>query len=182
MFAACTADADNDLGFALLVILGNQKMQHIEQLGQECLRFGPLHYIIVYIAVLARVGPKMVHIMRIWQKAYVKHKVCVDRNAVFEAEGGDIDGKRAFSKMGKAGYDLLFKLRRLHAARINDKGCRILELLQHLPFQPDTVQRHAFGSERMTTSALLVALHQHGIGCIEEQNFAADGKLVFHEV
>src|SRR3954447_24884717 len=95
MAPAGTADGHDQMRLALGDELGQQVLQERHEVAVELVQAAVEADVLDDVAVEAREGAKVRHVMRVGQEAHVEGEVGVARRAVLVTEGGEGDGELA---------------------------------------------------------------------------------------
>ena len=91
VLAACAADGDGQVAFALGDVAGHSDVEQVLPSGQKLLRDVVLDHEIAHERVVARHGAHLRVVEGIRQEAHVDHKIGLHGHAVLEAEREDGD-------------------------------------------------------------------------------------------
>ena len=77
VLASGTSDRNNQLILSLLYITGDKERQHIIELIHKLFAGRKALYIVLYRLVIPGKRLKLIDIIWVWQKSYIKDKVCI---------------------------------------------------------------------------------------------------------
>ena len=173
MLAAGAADADRERVAPLGGVLRQEKVDHVGELGEKILRHVAAQDVFLHLSVHAAHRAELFDVKRVRQKAHVEHEVGVDRDAVLEAEGHDVDQNIApGAAVGKILADAFLQHGEREARRVDDivgalaHGGEQLALAAHGLGQGAA----ALGLQRVRPARLLVAAHDGALRRLDEQN------------
>ena len=173
MLAAGAADADRERIAPLGSVLRQEKIDHAGELFEKTLRHVAAQDIFLHLVVHAAERPELFHIIRVGQKAHVKHQIGVDRDAVLEAEGHDVDEDIApRAAVDKDLADALLQHREREARGVDDIVRALAHGGEQLALAAHGLRQRAaaLGLQRVRAARLLIAAHDGALRCLDEQN------------
>ena len=170
---ARAADADRKRIAPLGGVLRQEKIDHVGELGEEIFRHVAAQDVFLHLGVHAAHGAELFDVKRVRQKAHVEHEVGVDRDAVLEAEGHDVDENVApRAAVGKILADALLQHGEREARRVDDEVCALAHGGEQLALAAHGLGQGAaaLGLQRVRPARLLVAAHDGAFRRLNEQN------------
>ena len=145
---------------------------------KELLRALAGEHVVADRFVLARQRTKLRHPERVGKEPDVRHEIGVYRNAVFESETEDMHGNRGRSGTKQTLVQFRGQLMDAQCRGVDDDVGVLFEVLQQVAFLKDAVDQTIALLQRMGPAHGFVALDEHLVAGVEEQDAGLHPKIV----
>ena len=178
--SAGTADGNDQRGFALRQIQGQQKPEHLPEFFHKGFRIGVRKHVIVDGVILTGLFPQFGYVVGIFQKPHVQHQIGLVRDAVFEAEGAHRDHQRCLALFPEQVDEMTLQVGGGKGGGIDDVIGLTAHGLHQLPLLLDgSCQTQPVHIQRMTAAAGLLPVDEHLVGALQKEDAAA-AAVLFH--